>query len=276
MVKPLSSTQRHSPITPFFNVFPRQGDSLPLRQTDKPNWVTGARVRRVLLFVVAAALTGAGARVESQMLPAQAGDPPPVVAVHPAPSNQPPESAVVFEGLASFGNYNLFASGSGCKLWTGGVEYDRHSWGEFLRGQMDYVAEVLPFVLLQEPTKSDFHGYPLTPERRLVPGLGVSPIGARLLWRPGRRIEPYMEEKGGMAGFTRKVLNANSTYEEFTLQSATGVLIRTGGRFDVRVSLYSDFHMSNGFMVATNPGLDVMNATFGLSYDLGGRRGPVR
>lgn len=239
-------------------------------QTDSPLRGIGRRARRIVVLFLAAiaGLAAAGVQAHGQT---QSSDPPPVVAVRPAPSKEPVESSVVFEGLASFGNYNLFASGSGCKLWTGGVEYDRHTWGEFLHAQIDYVGEVLPFVLLQEPTKSDYHGYPLTAQRRLVPGIGVSPIGARLLWRPGRIFQPYMEEKGGMVGFTRKVLNANSTYEEFTLQSATGVLVRTGGRFDVRVSLYSDFHMSNGFMVPTNPGLDVMNATFGLSYELGGR-----
>lgn len=193
--------------------------------------------------------------------------------VGPPATNQEPQRAVVLEGLYSFGNYNLFASGSGCKLFTGGVEYDRHSWGYFLRARMDYVGEVLPFVLLQEPTASDYHGYPTTTQRRLVPGIGFSPIGFRMLWREGRRFQPYMEEKGGMVVFTRKVINANSTYEEFTLQSSSGVLVRTGGRFDLRVGLYSDFHMSNAFMVPTNPGLDVMNANIGLSYELGRRRG---
>ncbi|MGC2638206.1 MAG: acyloxyacyl hydrolase [Acidobacteriaceae bacterium] len=180
----------------------------------------------------------------------------------------------MFEGLASYGNYNLFASGSGCKLWTSGVEYDRHSWGRFLRADEDYVAEFLPLALLQEPTKSDYHGYPLTNQRRIVSGAGFSPIGLRLLWRPGRRVEPYLEEKGGVLVFSRKVINANATYENFSLQSSTGVLVRTGSRFDLRVGLYSDLHMSNGFMVPTNPGLDVMNANFGLSYELGRRRGP--
>lgn len=198
---------------------------------------------------------------------------PPVVAAHPGPLNEPVQSALVFEALTSYGNYNLFASGSGCKLWASGVEYDRHSWGRFLRADQDYVAEFLPLVLLQEPTKTDFHGYPLTKERRIVPGAGFSPIGWRLLWRSGRRFEPYMEEKGGFVVFADKVINAKATYENFTLQSSTGVLLRTGSRFDLRVGLYSDFHMSNGFMVATNPGLDVMNANFGLSYELGHRRG---
>lgn len=236
-----------------------------------------SRVAVVLLGV----LLGFGVLAGPAAGQSQIADPPappssPVIPVRPVAPSETPERELVYEGLYSFGNYNLFASGSGCKLWTSGVEYDRHTWGYFLRARMDYVAEVLPFVLLEEPTQSDFHGYPTTTQRRLVPGVGVSPIGLRMLWREGRRWEPYMEEKGGMVGFTRKVINANATYENFTLQSSTGILVRTGSRFDVRIGLYGDFHMSNGFMVSTNPGLDVMNANIGLSYELGGRRGTAR
>ena len=235
-------------------------------------------LRRFFLVCCVAALAVAEPALHAQVQPP---DPPaqgaaPVSPVRAAAPQEPPQRALVIEGLASFGNYNLFASGSGCKLWTSGIEYDRHSWGRFLRADVDYVGEVLPFVLLEEPTKSDYHGYPTTTARRLVPGVGFSPIGFRLLWRSGRLLQPYMEEKGGILGFTRKVINANSTYEDFSLQSSSGLLIRTQSRFDLRIGLYSDFHMSNAFMVPTNPGLDVMNANFGLSYDLGGRRGTVR
>lgn len=231
------------------------------------------------VIALAAALGGLALPAAGQASPIDPPADPPAVAVTRVRTVEPsetPDRELVFEGLASFGNYNLFASGSGCKLWTSGIEYDRHSWGYFLRARMDYVAEILPFVMMEEPTQSDYHGYPTTTQRRLVPGIGVSPIGLRMLWREGRRIQPYMEEKGGMVGFTRKVINANSTYENFTLQSSTGVLVRTGSRFDLRLGLYSDFHMSNGFMVPTNPGLDVMNANVGLSYELGRRQGNAR
>ena len=196
----------------------------------------------------------------------------PLPSYQPHPAQEPEASAVVFEGLASFGNYNLFASGSGCKLYTGGVEYDRNTWGRFLRAQVDYVGEILPLVLLQEPTQSDYHGYPTTNQRRIVPGIGITPIGFRMLWRRGQRLQPYVEEKGGILAFTRKVINSNATYEDFSLQSSVGMLVKASRRYDVRVSLYSDFHMSNAFIVPVNPGLDVMNVSFGLSYNLGGRR----
>jgi hypothetical protein len=43
-------------------------------------------------------------------------------------------------------------------------------------------------------------------------------------------------------------------------------------RFDLRLGLFGDFHFSDGFIVPVNPGLDVMNATMGLTYHLGSKR----
>jgi hypothetical protein len=176
------------------------------------------------------------------------------------PAGQRVESEFTVEGLASYGHYKIFASGSGCKLYTGGVEYDRHSWGYFLKARVDYVAEVLPLVLLRTADTSDIWGTPTSTARKTVPGLGFSPIGFRMIWLNHRAIKPYLTAKGGMLVFPQKVLSQESSYVNFSLQSATGVETRLTQRFDLRLGLFSDFHFSNGFVVPVNPGLDVMNA----------------
>lgn len=180
---------------------------------------------------------------------------------------EPVQSNLVVEGLASYGNYRIFASGSDCKLYTAGVEYDRHSWGRFLYARVDYVAEFLPVVLLNAPLTQDIWGSPTSPQRKLVPGIGFSPIGFRMLWRDKKAIRPYLIAKGGMLIFTQKAMSAKGTYENFSLQSATGVNAKINERFDLRLGLFSDFHFSNGFIVPINPGLDVMNANLGISYN---------
>jgi hypothetical protein len=185
------------------------------------------------------------------------------------PARQPVESELTVEGLASYGHYKIFASGSGCKLYTGGVEYDRHSWGYFLRARVDYVAEVLPLVLLRTADRSDIWGTPRTTARKTVPGVGFSPIGFRMIWRDHKAIKPYLTVKGGVLVFPQKVLSQEATYVNFSLQSATGVQARLTQRFDLRLGLFSDFHFSNDFIVPVNPGLDVMNANLGLSYHFG-------
>jgi Lipid A 3-O-deacylase (PagL) len=191
--------------------------------------------------------------------------------VRNVPSKTPPERELIVEGLASYGNYRIFAAGRDCKLYSAGLEYDRHSWGYFLRAQMDYVAEYLPLVLLREPTVTYPWGQPVTAARRIVPGMGFSPIGFRMLWRSNTSFKPYLLAKGGMIVFDKKVPASAASYQNFSLQSAMGVQTRLTPRVDLRLGLFSDFHFSNAFMVPDNPGLDVMNANLALSYHLGKR-----
>ena len=185
------------------------------------------------------------------------------------PARQPVESELVVESLASYGNWRLFAGGQDCKLFTAGVEYDRHSWGYFLKARIDYAAEVLPIVVLMEPAKDDIWGDPLTTAKRWVPGLEISPIGFRMMWRSDKASwKPYFTAKGGILVFTQKVPSPEATYENFSFQTAIGVQTRLTERMDLRLGLFSDVHFSNAFIVPVNPGLDVMNANLGISYHL--------
>jgi len=113
----------------------------------------------------------------------------------PQPRQRPAQELIV-EGLMSYGNYKIFASGYDEKLFTAGVEYDRHSWGHFLKAQVDYVAEFLPFVLLDKPLYTDIYGNPVPKKdkaiREYVPGIGISPIGFRLQWRNNKAIKPKL------------------------------------------------------------------------------------
>ena len=193
------------------------------------------------------------------------------VAVPPA-GRQPVESEIIVEGLASYGHYRMFASGEDYHLYTAGVEYDRHSWGRFLGSQMDYTAAILPLVLLNTATQTDIWGTPTTSNRETVPGLGIYPIGFRMLWRDKKAWKPYAVAKGGMIGFTQKVISQKATYENFSLQYGIGMQVRMNERLDLRLGLFSDFHFSNGFITPVNPGLDVMSSTLGVSYHLGQAR----
>lgn len=180
-----------------------------------------------------------------------------------------PQREITYEGMASYGNYRVFGAAENAKLYTSGVEYDRELWPNIVRARVDYVTEFLPFVLLSQPSKTDIWGNPLTLDRKLVPGVGVTPLGVRMLWRDGRRVMPYYLTKATVFGFTQKALSPYATYENWSFHCTGGVKVRLSGRYDLRLGLLSDLHFSNAFVVRSNPALDVMNGEIGIVYHLG-------
>ena len=95
----------------------------------------------------------------------------------------PVERQIVFEGGSSVGNIHVFAFATDRRIADLGVEYDLHSWGSLLTARVDYVAEVLPTVLLNEPAQYGANSIALTTARQVKYGFGFSPVGVRLLWR---------------------------------------------------------------------------------------------
>lgn len=230
-------------------------------------WRRGFRLRSTLVLCFAVALLIAGReRVQAEDPPSDNAHSDAVV--RNTPSETPVASDLTVEGMASYGNWRIFASGRGFQLYTGGLEYDRHSWGYFLKARTDYVAEFLPLMILNSPTETKPWGQPTTTDRKLVPGIGICPIGFRLMWLPRKPVKPYFTAKGGIFTFSQKALNQNASYVNFSFQTAVGVYTRLNSRFDLRLGLFSDVHFSNAFIVPINPGLDVMNANLGLTYHL--------
>lgn len=204
-----------------------------------------------------------------------AQDAPAIVTQTSARPSQPPAADLVLESMCSYGNYRIFAGGSNAKLYTGGIEYDRHSWGYWLGARRDYAAEFLPVMVLNEPSDTDIWGDRLGPGRKILYGVGISPVGVRLVWRDGKGLKPWFSTRGGVLAFDQKVLSRAGTYEQFTLQEAIGLMVKTSPRYDLRLGMFGDFHFSNGFTTNVNPGLDVMNFSVGLVYHLGSRRATI-
>jgi len=184
----------------------------------------------------------------------------------------PVEWESTFEDLNSFGHYHIFANSWWSYLRVAGVEYDRHSWGSFIGARRDYCAEILPVVVLEQPSKTDVWGNRLSSTLETLHGLGISPIGMRLLWREDKAWQPYYSIKGGVIGFNQKALSQDASYMDFTLQQTIGMQARLNERWGLRVGL-DDFHFSDAFMVPSNPGIDEMAYNFGLTYYAGRRTG---
>lgn len=196
------------------------------------------------------------------------------VTTRSAPPKTPPAQDLAIEGGGSFGHYRIFAGGWDAKQYIGGVEYDRNSWGRFLGARSDYVAELLPVMRLNETAHTDLWGDPMGPGRKILYGVGFSPIGFRLVW--GQHwLRPYVSAKAGVDVWNHKFISDQGTYIQFTLHEALGGLVKLTDQVDLRMDV-GDFHQSNGFMTDVNPGLDVATYEAALVYHMGSRRARVR
>jgi hypothetical protein len=248
------------PFWPFFQ------DAPPLFRPTYPRHAIRFAGFRWCLFA-AIVLLGQPAGFSQSGATAPVNDPAVVLPTGTQPQKSP-ESEIIFEGLGSFGHYHVFAYSWWSYLDVAGVEYDRHTWGNFIGARMDYVAEILPVVLLRQPAKTDVWGDPLSKDHKINPGIGISPIGLRMLWRDGKNWKPYYEVKGGMVGFTHKALSDYAAYQNFSLQQSIGIQFRVTPQWDFRAGV-TDFHFSDAFMVPSNPGIDEMSYSGGICYHLG-------
>ncbi len=188
------------------------------------------------------------------------------------PRKPPVASEIAQTTMVSYGDYRVFGATARCNVYTSGIEYDRNSWGHFLKARIDYVVEVLPWVILREPAAADFWGNPKSPDQQTLHGVGITPFGFRFLWRSNARVKPYMTGKAGGIVFNKKAMSPSSSYANFNFQGNFGVEVRMSRRWELRVEPLEYFHVSNGYLAASNPGMDELAAKFGMSYRLGERR----
>jgi Lipid A 3-O-deacylase (PagL) len=165
------------------------------------------------------------------------------------------------------GDYRMFSATTRCSAWAVAVEYDRR-WGHLLGARFDYVTEIIPVLLLSQPVVSDFWGNGIGPNQQTVPGISISPFGMRFLYREGKRLRPFFIGKLGAAAFTKKAFSPNASYVNFNVQAAAGVQYRVSQKFDLRVEPFQFFHVSNGYLAASNPGMDELAWRIGFTYHL--------
>jgi hypothetical protein len=186
----------------------------------------------------------------------------------------PVDSELNFLDINSFGHYHIFANSWWSYLHVAGVEYDRHSWGRWIGARRDYEAEILPISILKQSNITNVFGIPRGNHLESLYGLGISPVGMRLIWRDGKVFKPYYSIKGGLIAFNKKAISQDASYLNFTLQQTLGIQFRLTDRWDLRTGI-DDFHFSNAFMVPSNPGIDEMTYSGGLTYHLNKRISPL-
>jgi Lipid A 3-O-deacylase (PagL) len=184
------------------------------------------------------------------------------------PAKKQVASDISISAMFPYGDYRLFAATVRCNAWTVGVEYDRNSWGRFMGSRVDYIVEVIPLLLLNQPADPDFWGGGLTPDQKIVPGISISPFGFRFLWRSNKAFKPYVSTKLGAAVFTQKALSPEASYVNFNIQASFGFQLKMTENWDLRVDPFQFFHVSNGYLAASNPGMDELAMKFGVTYHI--------
>lgn len=173
-------------------------------------------------------------------------------------------------GGFSVGNVHYFGYSDNRKVYPFGVEYDHRYFPGLGRLHLEYVAEVLPVVLLDEPAKYGVNGKALTTDRKIVYGFGFTPVGWRLMFRKPGQIQPYVIGKGGVLYFADRVLSTEGTQVQWNAQFGLGFQKTVSDKLGFRVA-YNDFHFSNGNIGKHNPGIDLMEIQMGLTYRLARR-----
>ena len=182
----------------------------------------------------------------------------------------PVKNEFQFVGGFSVGNVHYFGYSDNRQVYPFGVEYDHRYFPGLGRLHLEYVAEVLPVVLLNEPAKYDVSGHALTTDRKIVYGFGVTPVGWRLMFRKPGQIQPYLIGKGGVLYFADKVLSTEGTQIQWNAQFGLGFQKDFSNSWGARLA-YNDFHFSNGNIGKHNPGIDLMEIQLGVTYRLKNR-----
>lgn len=115
-----------------------------------------------------------------------------------------------------------------------------------------YAADFLPMVLVSQPR--DYKGLDMR-SRELIYGAGLAPVGLHFDFGPRHRWQPFLEASGGGVLFTRPAPASDATKFNFMLAFGGGVqILQHNGR--ALTFGYRLHHISNGFRVPQNPGID--------------------
>lgn len=190
-----------------------------------------------------------------------------LIGPQPALGEGPSEAKneIQLESGDSIGNYHLFAYAENRRLNFIGLEYDRHAFGRLFGARFDYVTELLPVILVNEPAQYGADSRALTTARQEQYGFGYCPMGLRLKWRKPGALQPYWMGKGGILYFKNRILSPQGTHLNFSAEFSVGVEKALSSRIGFRAG-FSDFHFSNGNIARKNPGIDFMYFNGGVNF----------
>lgn len=180
------------------------------------------------------------------------------------------DTQLTFLGEKSIGHYRYFGGQNHCTVALGGLQYDHDMGIRFIGSEVYYSADI-EAMSLRQPQYTTAYGdqyaqYPT--EFKRVPGIAIAPVGLRYVWLSKHAVEPFFEFMGGMVFFNQKAFSPVGSYYQFTMHESLGVQFRVTHKWGLRLDA-GDLHMSNAFVVPSDPGLDSMMIEVGLTRDIG-------
>jgi hypothetical protein len=195
-----------------------------------------------------------------------------------------PYKEVFLEDKLPLNHERLIGAAEHATVYTGGFEYAIHyrnrpwfhyldpmsvgfdAMGALFDARVDSTFEFLPVTVLREPLSLDAWGDDESPGRkRHVFGVSILPIGYRLTWFPNKPVRIFWDSRVGGTLFAEKALSPTASMANFSFGSALGTQFRLNRSMDFRIGA-EFFHFSDGYFARSNPGMDQVGATFGISY----------
>ena len=197
-----------------------------------------------------------------------------------------PDKEVFFEAKLPLNHERLIGAAQHATVYTGGFEYAVHyrkrPWIHYLNpmsvgfdvmgalfdARVDSTYEFLPVAVLREPLSLNQWGSDMSPgEKKHIFGISVLPIGYRLTWFPNKPVRIVWDSRVGAILFTEKALAPTAAMANFSFGSSLGTQIRLKRNMDLRIGA-EFFHFSDGYFAKSNPGMDQVGATFGITYHI--------
>ena len=171
----------------------------------------------------------------------------------------PPRNELGIFGVVPLANGSLKGVTSDRHFYLFGLSYN-HLLGHSRLCDLRWVSEIMPVELLSEPfiigtDIQTISSVPTLTENKITYGLGTNPVGADVIFLPGRRAEPFTGVHGGFSYFTRNVLDSEAAQFNFMLDGRAGLRFPMGEGKSLSVA-YMFQHMSNAYAAAANPGVD--------------------
>ena len=170
-----------------------------------------------------------------------------------------PRDELGFFAVLPLANGSLRGVTSDRHFFLFGVSYS-HLLGHGRVCDVRWVSEIMPLELLAEPFIKGTNIQTLNSvspftETKVTYGVGTNPIGADVVFLPGKRWQPFTGVHGGFSYFAHKVLASEATKFNFMLDGRAGLRFPFNGGKSLAIA-YMFQHMSNAYIVDVNPGVD--------------------